>query len=195
MASKREWVAEIRRQNPCAKLEEIGRHVGLSRERVRQLLKEAGLQAKSLGHREQLTLRCAICGSENMVFPSKATSKNYACSDACRLDIYHPWVACDNCGRLERRTLCSLMRAGRLGHQKLYCSNACKWSSKQMEEVGRANGKAFGFGTRRATHCGRGHELTPENTYVHSRTGERRCRPCHQRYQRERYHRKRGLTA
>jgi len=28
------------------------------------------------------------------------------------------------------------------------------------------------------THCERGHEWTPENTYVHPKTGKRQCRAC-----------------
>lgn len=28
------------------------------------------------------------------------------------------------------------------------------------------------------THCKRGHEFTPENTYFHAKSGERKCRAC-----------------
>ena len=31
---------------------------------------------------------------------------------------------------------------------------------------------------RQATHCSKGHEYTPENTYVYAKRGERHCRTC-----------------
>jgi hypothetical protein len=41
-------------------------------------------------------------------------------------------------------------------------------------------------GNAAKTHCMRGHEFTPENTYVKPSTGMRRCRTCHNAKQRER---------
>lgn len=41
---------------------------------------------------------------------------------------------------------------------------------------------------RRATHCGFGHEFTPENTYVF-KTGQRYCMECRRRAKRNSYHR------
>ena len=32
---------------------------------------------------------------------------------------------------------------------------------------------------KRKTHCIRGHEFTPENTYIHKKYGGRMCRECH----------------
>lgn len=32
--------------------------------------------------------------------------------------------------------------------------------------------------TRRVTHCPKGHEYTPENSYIHPTTGARSCRSC-----------------
>lgn len=39
----------------------------------------------------------------------------------------------------------------------------------------------------RKTHCYRGHEFTPANTYIR-KMGERECRKCHSEYQNRRYH-------
>lgn len=36
----------------------------------------------------------------------------------------------------------------------------------------------------RRTHCKRGHEFTPENTYIHPKRGTRHCRECGRRAQR-----------
>lgn len=46
----------------------------------------------------------------------------------------------------------------------------------------------------RQTHCMRGHEFTPENTYAHVIAGgevKHHCRTCHRDYERERYRRAR----
>lgn len=37
------------------------------------------------------------------------------------------------------------------------------------------------------THCSKGHEFTPENTYVNPNSGNRLCRECHREHDRNRY--------
>ena len=46
---------------------------------------------------------------------------------------------------------------------------------------------------RAATHCRHGHEWTPDNTYVHPRSGSRVCRACTRDAQ-KRYHQRRSIT-
>lgn len=43
----------------------------------------------------------------------------------------------------------------------------------------------------RQTHCKRGHEFTPENTYIHKSLGVRVCRACHRQQVAEKQKRKR----
>lgn len=42
----------------------------------------------------------------------------------------------------------------------------------------RAHQKPPGHNSRRATHCKRGQEFTPENTYIDPQLGTRKCRTC-----------------
>jgi hypothetical protein len=46
----------------------------------------------------------------------------------------------------------------------------------------------------RQTHCLRGHEFTPENTYIHKSRGVRVCRKCHAARVRAAYKKKRVET-
>lgn len=50
-----------------------------------------------------------------------------------------------------------------------------------MERKGRANRRGAALARRSRTHCLRGHEFTPENTYI-MRNGGRNCRACYRAY-------------
>lgn len=47
-----------------------------------------------------------------------------------------------------------------------------------MAETGRTTGEGSGARQREKTHCPQDHEYTPENTYVHPKTGARDCKIC-----------------
>lgn len=57
------------------------------------------------------------------------------------------------------------------------CVNPC-----HLEPVTQAENKLRGYGfggvNARKTHCPKGHEYTPENTYVFPRNGHRQCIIC-----------------
>ena len=52
-------------------------------------------------------------------------------------------------------------------------------------------GRWRGNGFKEWTHCKAGHEYTPENTYINKASGQRVCRACTARWQREYLARKR----
>lgn len=58
-------------------------------------------------------------------------------------------------------------------------------NNRDMHSKGRSN-----YSKTRKTHCIRGHEFTPENTYIVPKHGFRRCRTCdHGRYSRPKFER------
>jgi hypothetical protein len=60
-----------------------------------------------------------------------------------------------------------------------------KRRTKKAEEFLAHIGSGPGRGHRSVTHCTRGHEFTPENTYIHP-NGKRNCRTCLRAYKKAR---------
>ncbi len=60
--STRSQVSAVRVNNPQATLQEIGNLCQISRERVRQILKEEGLPTTA--ERERISKACKICGQK-----------------------------------------------------------------------------------------------------------------------------------
>lgn len=52
----------------------------------------------------------------------------------------------------------------------------------------------WGKKRKRGTHCSKGHEFTPENTFTRTYDGARVCRECRKQYAREKYQRKKELN-
>jgi hypothetical protein len=79
------------------------------------------------------------------------------------------------------------------------CRNRACVNPQHMEPVTTAVNNARGVGPalfkerRTLTHCGRGHEFTPENTRTDKR-GRRTCRACFRVYDRERKRRLRAAA-
>jgi len=77
----------------------------------------------------------------------------------------------------------------RFEHVQAVIAAMWHWLSPTKREQARATlvtwlGQNHHAGPLRRTHCPRGHELTVQNSYVIRGTGCRRCRICHNAYQR-----------
>lgn len=121
-------VVSLRRNNPCALLDDIARQVGLTRERVRQILKESGRPTRHyIPPKEKFY--CSSCGKPS-VYP--------VCFD-CRKQQSWVEIACNSCGKLNKYLISRVIwEEAHKRHTHLYfCDKICQ---------GRWFGEHYGFG-------------------------------------------------
>ena len=149
---------------PYGALTDIGEVFGVTRERVRQIVNAAEVQR--VARASQQPRKCWDCDRQ----PPKG--KRY-CEEHATVLLVCP--ICDGEFRLARNQIHQRLR--QKGHSRVapqfFCSRKC-WGSW----AGKRNG--FGVhgkgGFAPLSHCRRGHEFTPENTYEWR--GRRQCRAC-----------------
>ncbi len=119
-------VIRFRKDNPCMSCASIARKVGVSRERVRQLLARSHLRT-----RVKVSKTCSGCG--------KRLSYN-TITGLCRQCLSaqaHITLVCDYCGKEFTRLACMLTyQIGKRGYQHVYCNRKC---------VGKVAGEKYGF--------------------------------------------------
>ena len=122
-------IIDFRLEHPELTLEAIGKEFDLTRERIRQILKEAEVETKSSTfiQREEERLivpDCIRCG--------KPVSKKRLqfCSMECRYPLGSTTFACAFCG-IEKtiRTTTYIERTSR--YLKLHCSRTCRDNSRR----------------------------------------------------------------
>lgn len=124
-ATKRsEVLALVVEPGEAVSFAEIGRRVGLSRERVRKIVRVAGSDARKSGRRQYYT--CAECGKPFTAWPSNIKQGRRFCSLQC-VGRNHsgPRVPrltfrCEVCGRTYTR------RASQVKERTRFCSRACQ---------------------------------------------------------------------
>jgi hypothetical protein len=123
-STKRIAIVAYRRQNPYATQTEIGQAIGLSRERVRQLLKKMGLPAVVKDPAKIPNYFCDSCG-ELIYAERQARSKYKFCNREC----YHAsrvlTIECFVCGELFLMQLSQWIARVRRNNT-LTCSMACR---------------------------------------------------------------------
>ena len=121
---------------------------------------------------------CPHCGSASNNPPTYpfCSPKHYAAYYRAARAV--PLI-CDECGIFFVRKESEVMQWAKRGGQGIFCVRSCH--SKN-------NGRKHGFGTEgntalevrwadnSTTHCKRGHERTPENTYIYP--SGKNCRAC-----------------
>ena len=109
-----------RTNNPCATLQEIGNCFGVTRERIRQILSQAGSPAPAY----RQTYLCIHCGKD------VGTRKTRLfCNRQCRHDYTHTQIACSHCGKLReygiKDVVWQIEHGGRSG-ELFFCSKQCQ---------------------------------------------------------------------
>ena len=127
-------VLALRLANPQLRMVEIASQIGVSRERVRQILKRAGLPTKFLFDPPQ----CKSCGQ-----PLPGNIRKSGLCLRCLIASRHPRVyttfICEICGRPFERRMGEVKRAQEHGFRIRWCSKACQ---------GKALSKSAGWGRR-----------------------------------------------
>ena len=86
-------ITNLRAENPFISQAAIGRYLGVSRERARQILNSLGLTPVILPK----TLQCAECGKD-FAFQARYPSRHKYCSRPCLFASYRGLYPCDICG-------------------------------------------------------------------------------------------------
>jgi len=151
----REQIAQLRQDNPCLTLEQIGYKVGVSRERVRQLLNKEGLPTKH--HIRQRY--CVVCGE---TIPHYNTKGN-TCSMKCFKKLHSVTLICTACGKEFARKVSDILDYNaRLKHRGTNKSRVGFFCNKKC--FGRWLGMMYGckFSTNPQ------HLHSPSTTYLQS---------------------------
>ena len=108
---------KLRNDTPCLTLQQIGDKLGITRERVRQILLNQGKDTKHYIHKN--IYECLECGTTIM------GNSHYFCSNTCRNKYKNIPLICEQCGILFYRTEAQLLHSIKRGQKHIYCSRKC----------------------------------------------------------------------
>ena len=114
----RQRVKELRMSNMFMRMSAIARLIGISRQRVFQILQEEGLPTKHLVkpvNKDQYS--CLVCGK---------ISTHKFCSDECQKKWQQIPVVCTRCGKLFFRNVHRFLANYRDHSSTLFCSRNCQ---------------------------------------------------------------------
>ncbi len=129
----RDSTNRILQVNPTLTYAEIGRLLGVSRERIRQIA----------GQHRRTPKACKVCGRKIQVRHSGVTQTAYRlryCADCWsqamqkRREAHLVQCACEVCGKTFSRTEGTVRRMERRGHRVRWCSRRCqgRWLGGQQ---------------------------------------------------------------
>lgn len=144
----RELVIRLRREHFDWSLAKIGQEAGVTRERVRQIFKEAGLHTGSLIIIHSNT--CEGCG-KRMISTRMRDSRESYCSKDCIYNKDRITLECDYCH--EKFTV-SKSIPKKNGQKNSYCSMACRSKGNSINKATTKDRAKMGEAEWVTTNCG-----------------------------------------
>ena len=129
----KESIIEARKDNPCASMQSIADQLGISRQRVFHILKQAKLPT---GRYRQKYI-CNHCGKE---FIPTVRFGNLYCSRECgkihRYKLHHVTITCSSCGK-KKVIILSQYKNMTANKDVVFCSRECmrKFSRKRTSKI------------------------------------------------------------
>ena len=124
VTTARKQVVSLKRSYPCYTLQAIGDKVGVSRERVRQILKSAGEHTKAWRPKRL----CANCGKKliHRYHPANDRKERF-CSKECYSQYHHITLECELCHKFFRRVISEILHYDDASHRynHTFCSRQC----------------------------------------------------------------------
>lgn len=111
-------IITLRKRYPCMTLAAIGRKVGLSRERVRQILVDENVETKRM-RQSYICLNC-----RKIFIPQPNHRRKSFCSAKCYHEYHSLILICEQCGKPFER-LVSRILDQRQKHTYYFCSKIC----------------------------------------------------------------------
>jgi len=120
----RSQITELRKNNPNMTLQEIGETVGVSRERVRQILHSEQLETRSV---DRIPVPMPLCKTCNNPVPLR---KRIYCSAECQRPEGKTTLNCHYCNK-EITVMSSIYRARTKRATNVHCSRVCRDATRR----------------------------------------------------------------
>lgn len=117
-------IVDYRLKNPCLTLQAIGNNFGLSRERIRQILKEANV--KTTNSLWDKRTRCPICGKRN-------SGWHQGMCRECYNEQHRVTLICGLCNKHFKVRQWTILSPKEKYHRK-FCSRECFWEYERLKK-------------------------------------------------------------
>ena len=121
-------VVELRTHHPHMTLREIGEELGITRERVRQILTSEKLETRSTARIPIPMPSCKRCGNP---VPYR---KRLFCSRICQRPTGRTIVMCHSCGK-EISLMTSIYKTRHARAAHIHCSRTCRDNSRRGQSM------------------------------------------------------------